>query len=264
MDQEYFYYITLDNLMDEDLLRNIIYPNTQLHYYLSDDWSCDFYIESSYSGFISTCLNINSSDMLLPEIQTNYAMLEWNNLTIPKKVKKIIESESFQNNDFYLRLNGDIDNTLKKVTSYHKDNWLLQKYSELLTKLAANNDNRRNFNIITTELCCAWDNEIIAGEIGYGIGSTYTSLTGFCDRRNKQFNNFGKLQLVLLAKTLEYHGYHFWNLGHPYMDYKFELGAHVVSRADFLKKWIPSRDQILSHPLQNECIFDCNFYMDLF
>ncbi len=78
--------------------------------------------------------------------------------------------------------------------------------------------------------------ELIAGEIGYKINSTYTSLTGF-SLKEKIYNNWGKLQLVLLAQYLEKNNYSFWNLGHPYMQYKFDLGAKIYSREEFLEKW---------------------------
>jgi len=263
MDQDSIYQLTLDNLLDDHLMYCGIYPNTQLHLYWSDDWSEDFYIESAYAGFISTCLNMDGADTLFPEIQPNYAILDWDNLIISKKVKKLTESQVFLNNAFYVRLNVSLDDIVNKISDYHKDNWLSDKYAELLHRLIVYNDKKRDFHIVTVELCNSIDNEIIAGEIGYVIGATYTSLTGFCNKNNKKYNNFGKLQLVLLAKTLQYHGYHFWNLGHPYMNYKVELGAQITSRQHFLKKWLQSRDQQPSQKLISECRFDCNFYREL-
>ena len=53
---------------------------------------------------------------------------------------------------------------------------------------------------------------LVAGEIGYSFGTTYTSLTGFYD---KTISNAGKLQLILLGKWLQRSGYSFWNFGHP-------------------------------------------------
>ncbi|KNY28921.1 hypothetical protein [Pseudobacteroides cellulosolvens] len=263
MSQEEIYYLTIDNILDLHLMYSGIYPNTQLHLYWTDDWSEDFYIESAYAGFISTCLNVSGSEILLPEIQAHYAVLDWNNLIINKKVKKIIKSQAFINNDYCIRINGSLENTVDKISKYHKDNWLSSKYADLLHRLTICNDKKRDFKIVTVELCDSADDEVIAGEIGYAIGATYTSLTGFCDKNNKKHNNFGKLQLVLLAKTLQYHGYHFWNLGHPYMEYKVELGAKITPRLEFLKKWLSSRDQHPSQKLLSECRFDCRFYREL-
>ena len=55
---------------------------------------------------------------------------------------------------------------------------------------------------------------------------------------NKKYNNWGKLQLILLGKYLEKENFSFWNLGHPYMQYKFDLGAITYKRKDFLKRWL--------------------------
>ena len=39
-------------------------------------------------------------------------------------------------------------------------------------------------------------------------------------------------------KYLEKNNFSFWNLGHPYMQYKFDLGATSFSREEFLKRWL--------------------------
>jgi len=55
--------------------------------------------------------------------------------------------------------------------------------------------------------------------------------------RVKKHNNYGTLQLVLLAQYLQKKGFSFWNLGHPHMPYKKKLGAKVYTRSSFLKRW---------------------------
>ena len=78
--------------------------------------------------------------------------------------------------------------------------------------------------------------EAVAGEIGYIIGRTYTSLSGFSSRE-KAYNHYGTAQLVLLAQHLEKESFDFWNLGQPYMSYKLSLGAKIYDRHSFLKRW---------------------------
>jgi len=80
------------------------------------------------------------------------------------------------------------------------------------------------------------NNFLVSGEIGYKIGSIYTSLSGFTNKE-KKYNNWGKLQLVLLNNYLKENGYSYWNLGHPHLQYKIDLGAKVYSRKDFLHNW---------------------------
>ena len=94
-----------------------------------------------------------------------------------------------------------------------------------------------NFSILSIELYDKNSKELIAGEIGYKINSTYTSLSGFSSK-DENYKNWGKLQMVLLAFYLEKNNFSFWNLGHPYMQYKFDLGAKLYSREDFLKRWL--------------------------
>ena len=77
----------------------------------------------------------------------------------------------------------------------------------------------------------------LAGELGYAVGRAYVSLSGFFRRERPEWNHFGKLQMVLLARRLEAAGFAFWNLGHPSMGYKTRLGARFLPRADFLPRW---------------------------
>jgi hypothetical protein len=92
---------------------------------------------------------------------------------------------------------------------------------------------------VSIELYDKNNEKLVSGEIGYMISKTYTSLTGFSSK-SKLYNNWGKLQMVLLAFYLEENRFDFWNLGHPYMQYKFDLGAKLYSRDDFLKRWLNS------------------------
>ena len=62
-------------------------------------------------------------------------------------------------------------------------------------------------------------------------------LITYFDRSDPSHNNVGKLQLVLLAEHLENTGFAFWNLGHPSLQYKQDLGARVIPRGPFLERW---------------------------
>ena len=43
-------------------------------------------------------------------------------------------------------------------------------------------------------------------------------------------------------KRLEERGFAFWNMGHPKQAYKRALGARLVERSVFLKRWLGARD----------------------
>ena len=229
MQQDFLYLIDKNDIKEKNTLINI-YSNTNVNYYLSDDFSKEFYILLAKTGFISTSIFIDNLFYLLPEIQFEYAILDFDNLHINKKVKKLINQ-----NNFEFLINKDINKNLEKLNDYHKDNWLTNKYKDLIVNLYKNPDN--NFSILSIELYDKNSKELIAGEIGYKINSTYTSLSGFSSK-DENYKNWGKLQMVLLAFYLEKNNFSFWNLGHPYMQYKFDLGAKLYSREDFLKRWL--------------------------
>lgn len=191
----------------------------------------EFYIELARAGFISTTYDTEDGLILLPELQYNYAILDFKNLHISKKVKKLMDESSYE-----FSINSRFNEVLEKFSSQHKYNWLKEDYVELLKNLHVKSDEKSNFKIISVELVCKKSDELIAGEVGYIIGKTYTSLSGFSSRE-KKYANYGTLQLVLLSKYLENNGFEFWNLGHPHMEYKQRLGCVKHSRIEFLKRW---------------------------
>ena len=229
--KQILYLIGQEELEDKNILFNYIYPNEKSNYYLSDDFSKDFYIKLAFYGFITTSISFENKFYLLPEIQFEYAILDFENLHISKKIKKLLNQ-----NNFEFSINKDFNLVLENLEKYHKTNWLQNNYKELILSLIDYVHPTIDFEIMSVELYDKDTKELIAGEIGYKINSTYTSLTGFSSKE-KKYNNWGKLQLVLLAIYLEKKNFSFWNLGHPYMQYKFDLGAISYSRKEFLKRW---------------------------
>ena len=225
------YYLTLDDINDDNIIKNHIYTDLNSNYYFSDDFSEEFYIKLASLGFISTTTIYQEYLYLLPELQFEYAVLHFKDLHISKKVQKLINQ-----NNYTLTINKQIDEVLKKLDEYHEPNWLIDEYQTLIKKLLNYKHQNIDFGIKSFELIEKDTNKLIAAEIGYKIGRTYTSLTGF-SAKDKKYRNCGKLQLVYLAKYLEENDYSFWNLGHPYMQYKFDLGAKEYKRAEFLKIW---------------------------
>ena len=202
----------------------------ELNYYVAEDFSADFYVKLARAGFISTTIpSRHDTIYLLPEIQFTYAVLELDKLHIGKKVKKLLKQENY---DFLI--NQNFEDVLEAIKLYHEDCWIEEHYTQMLLELYA--QNRDDFKLYSFELLCKNENRVVAAEIGYKIGKTYTSLTGFF-RREKRYNNYGKLQMALLNNYLKKEGYDFWNLGHACLQYKLDMGAKVLERADFLKKW---------------------------
>jgi hypothetical protein len=77
-----------------------------------------------------------------------------------------------------------------------------------------------------------WNEEgvLVGGELGYTVGSIYTSLTGFFKQ-----NNAGSVQMAALGRLLSQAGFTLWDLGMD-MNYKQELGSQLMPRSEFVQE----------------------------
>ena len=233
--QAKIYNLSLEILEYQDNFERVISKDMTNNYYWSDDWSEELYIKLAKLGFISTTYDTKEGLVLLPELQFAYSILDFKNLHISKKVRKLLHQSHYK-----LSFGTHFEEIIQKIGEQHRDNWFKNEYVSLMQKLSQ----REDFDLKGVALLDAKTEELVAGEIGYSIGKTYTSLTGFSSRK-KEHRDCGTLQLVLLAKKLERDGYSFWNLGHPHMEYKKRLGAVTYTREDFLKRWQEARDLII-------------------
>jgi len=221
-------YITLEDIENSELVRRYIYPNLDINYYWSDDFSPQFYIALARAGFICVSHEIDTILFLLPEMQTEYAVLDFPDLHISKKVRKLLKQERYQ-----LSFNTSFKRVVNAIKDAYDPCWITKEYEGLMYKLSDNI--YENFTLFSTELFDKESGELVAGEIGYITDNIYTSLSGF-HSKNKRYANWGTLQLVLLGKYLEAQKVRFWNLGHAQMEYKKVLGAKVLCREAFLRK----------------------------
>lgn len=242
------------DLLDSAKLSQI-WADLYQSYYVSTSWLPEFYSLLAYNGFISVSKAVpsphdgQSVPLLIPEMQRAYGVLEpLGNLHVARKV--------FQRSGKYvLRFDTAFDETLQRLVSYHDDCWLLPEYQGLMRALHALGPypvGQALMQVHSVELFDAATDELVAGELGYCIGRTYTSLTGFTDLTRK---SAGKVQLAGLACVLENAGAALWNFGHPprpatpqrpaSMLYKAEMGVTVLPRQEFLQLWLPARDEPL-------------------
>lgn len=228
------YGISHESILDKNVLENFIYKNMELNYYYSVDFSPIFYIDLALTGFISIWHKENNIEYLLPEMQFDYAVLEFKDLHVSKKVQKLLK----QSSKYYFFIDEYFEELLDILGNYHENSWIKGKYCDLLKKLKNKAYQTKDFQLISFGILDSETKKIVAGEIGYITKEKiYTSLSGFSSKE-KKYNNYGNLQLVLLAQYLEKQNFLFWNLGHPYMDYKLKLGAKVLSRVEFLDKFL--------------------------
>ena len=235
------------------MLYHRIYNDNNRNYYVTDDWSIEMYEALAYSGFISvSAKDANGKEYLIPEIQFSYAVLHWDNLHVSRRLKQFIKKNVMPDDHYCISMNRAINAVFDGINRYHSQNWMSIPYMNLLKSFHDTNHHYA-IKVVSVEL---WHkHQLIAGEIGYLTGSIYTSLTGFFDRNH--YSNFGKIQLLSLALLLKHSGVSFWNMGHPYMSYKFDLGATEYQRDDFLKLWIASRINPIKWTFTNKKI-QCN------
>ncbi len=235
--------ITAEDL-DERVLRERIYPNRSVTHHWSDCWDADFYVALARAGFISIAQrDRRHGDLLLPEIQSAYAVLDWPAIHVSSHVRQLRRSGRVEEEGIELRVAPDCRAVVERIVEQHEPScWLIPPYRELVYGLARAGP-ATGIEMHGVELWSTHRGELVAGELGYTIGRIYTSLSGFCSPDERTWNHFGSLQLVLLSERLRDVGYAFWNLGHPYMDYKLDLGARVLDRDAFLHRWYAHRDE---------------------
>ena len=226
--------ISLEQLQSPERMEEIYASEREL--YWTEDWSPEFYIAQAKAGFIATSIDLGFPEpfrILLPEIQHAYAVLDWENLHVSRSMRRWMGSARCLRHDFRLRVGVDFREVLVGIANSHPENWMEGRYHELLEELAGGEWD--DFELVPVGMSDG-RGRLVAGEMGLRTGKVYTSLTGFMDRRDPDLSNVGKLQLFQLGEYLRDGGFAFWNLGHPYMQYKLDLGAQIVERPDFLRR----------------------------
>ena len=226
--QRDIHYLPYEALITPSYLEEAIYTDTDSNYYWSDDYSAEYYIAQAKAGFISVTEVYKGQEFLLPEIQFEYALLDLEQLHCSKKVAKLIKKENLK-----LTIDSNIEEIAEYIDKTHKNSWLTKQYASILRSTVGAD---KNFKVITAYI--EHHGELIAGEIGYMIGRTYTSLSGFRNK-NRVYNNYGMAQLVLLGRYLKENGFTLWSLGHD-IPYKKALGAQICERECFLGRWFAS------------------------
>lgn len=238
-------------MLEERFLAAVLYPDLEHTHYWTSNWHPDFYIALARAGFISVSTDApNVGRVLIPELQEAYAVLDWEHLHESRNLRRLRRSAQLQAEHIELRIADDGRRVVSALLAYHRENnWLCLEYRRMLEQLSETPRLPGRFSLRAIELWATTPQDdrdpaprLIAGEIGYTIGSVYTSLSGFSARHEPRYADFGTLQIVLLAEALRENGFAFWNMGHTSQPYKLAVGAKPLPRAEFLERWIAVRD----------------------
>ena len=239
--------ITKSDLLSEIVMKNV-YANLKSDYYWSNDWSIEMYTLQACRGFIAVAHIYGSQELLLPQIQKSYCVLQFKNLLANNKriIKKLRKSKR----RLHLRVNHSFDCVVDSIhTSHESKSWLSPMYRHLAKQLFRKGrmeiDVGPDGKIVTFQMCSIelyCDEDLVAGEIGYSTGSVFTSLTGFIKRLEEYENlSIGLIQVLSLGRLLERTNFSFLNLGQPpqgsHMLYKAQIGGKEISRDAFLLEW---------------------------
>lgn len=135
-----------------------------------------------------------------------------------KSAKKIVEEDDVSSND-------------SDDSSYDTDTFPVKLYS--------------------VEVYNAQTGKLAGGELGYAVGTLYTSLTGFsCE------DSAGSVQLGALGKLLWSLGFDMWDMGMS-LAYKTKLGAEEMNRGVFVDTVKALRKKKLNETGM-ECILKCD------
>jgi Leu/Phe-tRNA-protein transferase len=128
---------------------------------------------------------------------------------------------------FKFSINQAFDLVIERLKEFHKNSfWLYVPYE--MSMMALQRTSSPLLSVLSIEV---WDenDQLIAGELGYCCGAVYTSMTGFYSK-----SGAGTIQMHALARYMFHSGIELWDLGMS-LEYKTQMGAHEVSRLEFLR-----------------------------
>jgi hypothetical protein len=235
------------SLFRADFLEKIIYPDPNMEWFCSQEWDGELYALAARAGMISVSWKPFDDFWLISQMQTEYAVLDWNGRHMSKRMQRQVRNHNSRFDGASIVISRNLSATIKGIQErYSPECWLCPEYAGLIQSLAEKP--QMGIQIFSTELRDN-DGQIVAGELGYTIGSVYTCLTGFISNVSPGIS-WGKMQILALAELLAQHGYRFMNMGHTEQQYKHSLGAHILQRPQFLARWLPAIAFSPEKPLQ--------------
>lgn len=222
--------LSLQSYIPEKLLRIVIPYHGD--FCVSPVFHPDVVCQLMAEGF----LPIATEGLLLPKMHQHRCVIHLpNDLHISKSVRK--KSKRYRPS-----FNQAFDRVVEGCRRQHGVNcWLIPQLVEAFTTIHQTYPQGMLTHVADSSLverCCPvrlysmelWDDSgsLVAGELGYTVGSIYTSLTGFTTQ-----DSAGSVQLLSLGRILSRCGFKLWDLGMD-MAYKQTLGSKLMPRDEFV------------------------------
>ena len=192
-------------------------------------------------------LPIASDGVLLPKLHAHRCCINLpGDLHVGKSTRK-------KSNKFDITFNTAFDEVVEGCRQQHGEHcWLYDPLVEAframkeagkVDAIVLSDEARQSRKIAPVRLYSVevWNTstgKLVGGELGYTVGSIYTSLTGFCAE-----DSAGSVQLCALGRLLSQLGFDLWDLGMS-MTYKTSLGSHLMPRKLFVEHVHRVRDTL--------------------
>ena len=186
-------------------------------------FSATFISRLAYAGFLPMSTQVFADLIcLLPKLHNKRCALP--SVLRDLKVSKGLRSVKGR---FTFSIDTAFDSVVAGIVNQHgRHCWFYQPLVDAYRTLNLTPSN--GVKVHSSELWDKHSNRLVAGEIGYTIGTVYTSLSGF---RDKGTSSCGTLQLACTGRALQGCGYEVWDLGMGF-DYKRDLGARDLGREE--------------------------------
>jgi Leu/Phe-tRNA-protein transferase len=186
-------------------------------------------------------LPVATRGMLLPKLHLQRSVIQLpHELHVSKSVRKKAKR-------FSISVNADFERVIQGCHEQHGSHcWLYPPLVQAFREMTAQGkieatpmnpqtnkpfpDRTWTVRLYTIEVWNVETGALAGGELGYTVGSIYTSLTGFTKE-----DSAGSVQLVALGRLLIERGFHLWDLGMD-MEYKRGIGAKLMPRETFVRQ----------------------------
>ena len=177
-------------------------------------------------GYLPMGIYLPELPLLLVKAHVVRSVLDFDDLHVSKNARRYARG-------LVIYRNRHFTHTLRTIVDTYRDRWLIPQLVTAFVELYR----APRYGVRTVSFEVYEADTFVAGEVGYECCGVYTSLSGFHRK-----NGAGTVQLISTAEILTRDRFRFWDLGME-ADYKTALGARLVERRAFLRRYRQSAER---------------------